>query len=201
MWRTVGYHHVEEALATGKGILLIGAHFTTLDFSSRYVGLTVPIPIYVTYREQKNAVIDFLLKQKRGHSMMKIIHRHDTREVIRQLKNGQIVWYAADQDYGRKHSVFAPFFGVPAATITVPGRYAKMSGAQVIMVSHYRLSDTQGYELVFSPVVENYPQNDEIKDAACLNLEIEKIIRQCPEQYFWLHRRFKTRPEGEAKIY
>lgn len=197
MWRTEGYEHIAAALAKGKGVLLIGAHLTTLDMASRYVGLTVPM--HVTYREQKNPIIDYLLKRHRHHSLMQIIHRHDIREVVRQLKKGSIVWYAPDQDYGRKHSVFAPFFNVPAATITVPSRYAKMSGASVVMVSYYR--DAQGYRLVFGPTVENYPSDDEVANATQLNQQIEKLIQVAPEQYFWVHRRFKTRPAGEEKFY
>jgi KDO2-lipid IV(A) lauroyltransferase len=199
LWHIEGYEHIEAAFAQGKGVLLIGAHFATVDMVSRYAGSV--IPMHVTYREQKNPVIDYLLKQNRHQSLMQIIHRHDVREVVRQLKKGKIVWYAADQDYGRKHSVFAPFFGVSAATITVPSWYAKMSEASVVMVSYYRLPDAQGYRLVFGPTVKNYPSEDDVADAAHLNQEIEKLIRVAPEQYFWVHRRFKTRPVGEKRFY
>jgi KDO2-lipid IV(A) lauroyltransferase len=111
------------------------------------------------------------------------------------------VWYAPDQDYGRKHSVFAPFFGVNAATITATARFASLNNSPVLMFQHTRNDETGQWILKFHPVLADYPTGDEIADATRMNSMLESLIRETPAQYLWLHKRFKTRPEGEPSLY
>ena len=193
-----GTEHLEAAAAQGRGVLMLGAHFTTLDIGGRLARLCVDFD--VIYRKSKNPVMDRLIRQNREKFFGHVIERSDIRQILRSLKAGRIVWYAPDQDYGRKHSVFAPFFGVPAASITATARLARMNHSPVLFISHYR-DDAGHYRVFFSPVLADYPNDDEIINAGRINTEIERAIRKRPSQYMWVHRRFKTRPEGEPPFY
>lgn len=192
-------HHLENAMKQGRGILLLGAHFTTLDFAGRLTAHRYPF--YVTYRPSKNKLIDAMLLYYRTDLFDHAISRDTMRSMIKKLKENKVVWYAPDQDYGRKQSVFAPFFGVNAATITATARIAKMTECIIIPIGQYRLPNGQGYEFVTHPPLENFPQGDEIADATRINQLIEQAILHAPEQYLWQHRRFKTRPLGEESVY
>ena len=108
---------------------------------------------------------------------------------------------APDQDYGRKYSVFAPFFGIPAASITIMSRLAKQTNAIVIPLTYHRKTSGIGYEFYFGAPFENYPSGDLVADCTAYNHFLEQDLRHCPEQYLWQHRRFKTRPEGCPKLY
>jgi KDO2-lipid IV(A) lauroyltransferase len=121
--------------------------------------------------------------------------------VIKNLRNGHIVWYAPDQDYGLKHSVFAPFFGLQTASISVTSRIAELTDAKIVFMSQFRVDNDLSYEVFLTPGPKDYPNGDSQVDAAALNLLIESAVRKAPEQYLWLHRRFKTRPAGEASPY
>jgi KDO2-lipid IV(A) lauroyltransferase len=118
---------------------------------------------------------------------------------MRCLKSGKMLWYAPDQDYGAKHSVFVPFFGNLAATITAGSRFAAFNDSPVIFFSHYRTPDNRAYEIYFSPVPEEYPSGDDEKDATIINKLVEDAIRKQPDQYLWLHKRFKTPPPGKLE--
>ena len=111
---------------------------------------------------------------------------------MRSLKDGDTLWFAPDQDYGARHSVFVPFFGVEAATITATSRFARMNNSPALMFSHTRNPAGSGYTLSIGPVLEGFPSGDDEVDARRINAELESRIRQYPEQYLWLHRRFKT---------
>ena len=129
-----------------------------------------------------------------------MIDRRDIRQLVRLLKQGEVIWYAPDQDYGRKHAVYAPFFDHPAATITATTRLVRMSGAAVVPCAHYRLPDGR-YEVEFGPALDPFPLGDEEQDAALINRVIEQYVRKAPEQYLWVHRRFKHQPEGKPSPY
>ena len=194
-----GLHHLKDALAQGKGVLLLGSHFSTLDLCgavlSSYVGFDV------MYRRNKNELLEAIMTRGREKNFPNAIRRDDIRGVLRNLKAGHAVWYGPDQDYGRKHSTFAPFFGVEAATITATARFAKISGSPVLFFSHYRTKDDQQYVIELSAPLHNYPTGEEVTDATLINSYIEKAILKAPDQYWWVHRRFKTRPEGEERPY
>ena len=117
------------------------------------------------------------------------------------MRQGRAIWYAPDQDYGPKLSLFVPLFGVPAATVTATSKFAKLGRAQVIPMRQTRLPKGQGYLIELEPPLQNFPGESDEQDCLRLNQWIEQAITQHPEQYLWAHRRFKTRPEGEAKLY
>jgi len=193
-----GLEHIEAARAKGQGVLLVGAHFTTIDSSARV--LTQKIPFDVLYRKNKNLLLDYKITEARETFAGSAIVRSDTRQLIRNLREGRVVWYAPDQDYGAHHSVFAPFFGVNAATITGTAKIAQLGKAAVVPLAHFR--DENGhYHIIIKPALENYPSGDDVADAARINRIIEDAVREHPEQYLWVHRRFKTRPPGEPSLY
>lgn len=195
----VGTEHLEAARKSGRGVLLIGGHFTTLDLVGRL--LAEHYPIGVTYRASKNKLVNEIMTRSRERRFHLSIDREEVRKFVRALKAEEIIWYAPDQDYGRKVSVFAPFFGVPAATITATARLARLTDAVLIPMRQYRLPNGKGYEIEFAPPIENFPTGDDVEDATIINQVIEAGILKAPEQYMWLHRRFKTRPKGEQRPY
>jgi len=194
-----GLEHLQAAARRGNGVLLVGAHFTTLDFAGALLSLVADID--VVYRRNRNPVVEWLMRRGRERIYGAVIERSDMRTLLRRLDAGRVVWYAADQDYGRKVSVFAPFFGVTAATISVTSRLARRNGAPVLFFSHFRDELTQRWSIRVSAALDDYPSDDDVADATRLNAIIEREIRRDPAQYLWLHRRFKTRPPGEARPY
>jgi len=191
-----GLENLQKAKAEGRGILLLCAHFTTLEFAGALLSLFETMD--VTYRKHSNPLFEAVMSNGRKRLYPNVIVRENVREAFRSLKQGHIVWYAPDQDYGARHSVFVPFFGVEAATITATTRFARANNSEVIFFSHYRLEDNSGYHLEFSKPIDNYPSGDERVDAARINTIIERAIRKHPEQYLWLHKRFKTQAAGKA---
>jgi KDO2-lipid IV(A) lauroyltransferase len=194
-----GVEHLQKAQALGRGVVLIGGHFTALDIFSQAFAAAVDID--VMYRENKNPVWEWLQVAGRRRYFAGVIERSDTRQILRRLKAGRTVWYAPDQDYGPRHSVFAPFFGVQAASITATSRLARFNNSPVLFMTHFRNWDTLTWTATFSPMIEGFPSDDEVADTTLINTLIERAVRQHPAQYLWIHRRFKTRPEGEAKLY
>jgi KDO2-lipid IV(A) lauroyltransferase len=194
-----GLEHLERAQAAGQGVILVGGHFSCIDVASAPVAGATDID--VIYRENKNPVWEWLQVRGRGHYFDGVIERDDTRRVLRRLKAGRTIWYAADQDYGRKHSVFAPFFGIPAATITATARLARFNRSPVVPLTQYRDLDSLTWEVRFHPPLEDFPSGDDVADATRINAVIEQAVRSHPEQYLWAHRRFKTRPAGEIRPY
>ncbi|WP_110602968.1 MULTISPECIES: LpxL/LpxP family Kdo(2)-lipid IV(A) lauroyl/palmitoleoyl acyltransferase [Salinicola] len=194
-----GTEHMERAMAQGKGALIIGIHFSTLDLGGALHSLFFPAD--VVYRPHDNPVFeDFMTRARRG-IFGAAIDRHDLRGVVRRIKSGHAVWYSPDQDFGREASVFAPFFGVPAASIKLTAKIARMTGAPVMPLMFHRNPDNRTYTLEYLPPLKDFPSGDDVADAAQVNAFIEQAIRRHPEQYLWLHRRFKTRPPGDSSFY
>ncbi len=191
-----GLDRLQSASEQGSGVLLVCAHFSTLEFAGSLLSLFHPMD--VTYRRHKNPLFEELMTRSRQRLYGAVIERRDVRGALRSLKQGHTLWYAPDQDYGPKHSVFVKFFGVPAATITATTRFAGLNKSAVLFFSHYRKSDNSGYHLDFSEVLHDYPSGDEMLDASRINNIIEAAIRKHPEQYIWLHKRFKTQAAGKA---
>lgn len=192
-----GLEHIEKAQAEGRGALLLGAHFTTIDVAGRIVAYYQRVD--TVYRKHKDPVMAYQVTKARDQFGDSIL-RSDMGKLVKTLRRGNLAWYAPDQDYGAKHSVFAPFFGQQAATVTGSARIAKVSRAALLPFSHYR--DERGhYRVVIKPALENFPSGDDVADATLVNQHIEAAIAECPEQYLWVHRRFKTRPEGEQRPY
>lgn len=191
-----GLENLEAALAEGRGVLLLCAHFTTLEFGGFLFNLFQQMD--VTYRPNKNPLFQAAMFRGRKRHYGNVFDRKDVRGAMRSLKAGRILWYAPDQDYGAKHSVFVPFFGQQAATITATSRFARVNNSAVVFYSHYRNEDNSGYHLDFSPPLEAYPSGDDEADAVTINKLVEAAIRKQPDQYLWLHKRFKTQAEGKG---
>lgn len=191
--RVHGLEHYQKALAEGKGVLLLGGHYSTLDLGGCLT--TEFIESDVMQRDHNNPLINAVMTRARERRYGTVLGAKDLRGLLRCLKQGRTVWYATDQDYGRKDIVFAPFFGVPAGTITATFRIAERSGCRVVPFSHFRREDGPGYDIYFGPALDNFPSGDDLADATRTNAIIEQEIRKAPSQYLWMHRRFKTRPE------
>lgn len=194
-----GREHLEEAKKRKKGILLMGGHFSIFDLVLPLLSAQHEKPGYM-YRPNKNPVIDRMMqKGRQRHYNVKSFDRRSIKQMIEFIKSGGAAWYAVDQDFNHKCDIFAPFFGIDAGCITTPSWVAKESNATVLQASQFRHPNGQ-YEIVFSPIFENFGECPK-KDAEDWNNCLEQAIRQHPEQYFWLHRRFKTRPKGEPSLY
>jgi KDO2-lipid IV(A) lauroyltransferase len=200
-WTTViNFEPLRELEAQKKGILLIGVHFLTLEMGARMFGLNWPgIGVY---RPNDNPVLDWLQTWGRLRSNKDMLDRKDLKGMVRALKNGEVVWYAPDHDYGPRSSVFVPFFAVEeAATTTGTWMLAKMSKACLVPFVPRRRADGKGYELIMLDPECNPPLDDGETTASWMNRIVEQCIMMAPEQYMWLHRRFKTRPEGTPSRY
>lgn len=158
-------------------------------------------PMMATYRPHNNKLMEWIQTRGRMRSNKAMIGRNNLRGIVGALKKGEAVWFAPDQDYGRKGSSFAPFFAVKDVA-TTNGTYvlSRLSGAKMLTVTMVRKSDNSGYRLFITPEMEGYPEDENLA-AAYMNKIIEKEIMRAPEQYLWIHRRFKTRPMGEASLY
>lgn len=193
--RIHGIEHFEKALEAGHGVLLLGGHYSTLDLGGSLV--TEYIEADVMQRDHNNPLMNAVMTRARGRRYGNVLGAKDLRGLFRSLKKNRAVWYATDQDYGRKDIVFAPFFGIPAGTITATSRIAERSGCRIVPFSHFRRDDKPGYDIYFHPALEDFPSGNDLEDATRINRIIEQEIRKAPDQYLWMHRRFKTRPEAD----
>jgi KDO2-lipid IV(A) lauroyltransferase len=183
-----GMEHLEAAFARGRGAILIGGHFTTIEIATRILGTAVRMN--VVYRPTKNALLSHIMHSSfRRHGNP--IRHDDIRSMIRALKNNEAVWYAPDQSYRNKGAAMVDFFGIPAATTTATSRLAKISGAAVLTYFPERLPGSAGYRVVIGPPFEDFPGPDPVKDVERFNALLERQILKVPEQYLWMHRRFK----------
>ncbi|MBF0264824.1 MAG: lipid A biosynthesis acyltransferase [Gammaproteobacteria bacterium] len=191
-----GLQHIEKALSDGKGAIIMGAHYTTMEISGCFI--TLDRKFAVSYRPFNNQLMNEITYNARKRIFDRIFERTEIRQTYRYIKGNHLMWIAADQDMGHKqHSVYAPFFGHAAATQTVPSRMAKVTEAPVIPYQSRCLPNAKGYEFEFFPPLENFPGQSLEEDAALTNKVLEDIIRISPEQYLWVHRRFKTQPDGK----
>ncbi len=194
-----GTEILDSALEQDRGVLLLGAHFSHLDLGGAIVASRYRP--YAIYRPNNNPLFDRYIYNGRSGFMPGVIERNDMRAIVRTLKQKQIVWYPPDQDYGRSHSVFAPLFGVNAATITATSRLVKFNQSPVVVMSCVRDDERQCYTVEFYPAPHGFPSGDDVQDATLINQALEHSIGRAPTQYMWTHRRFKTQPDGRAKLY
>ena len=194
-----GLEHLDAAQADGKGVILLSAHFTCLEIGGRL--LSQHRDFHVVYKYHRNPLFERVMKHGRERHFEEAIERSDIRSMIKVLKKGHNCWFALDQDFGYQNAVFAPFMGMPAATLTSTSRIARLTGCAVVPFFVRRLPGAQGYQLSLLPALENFPSGDDLADATRTNALIEAEIRKAPAQYLWVHRRFKSRPEGAADVY
>ena len=205
-----GLEHLQDAQTNGKAVLLLGGHYTMLDLGGllfRHLSA-----IDCVYRPQNNALLDWFIFNGRRHIFERQIEHRDMRLLATRLKEGKVVWYSPDQDYGLKHGVMAPFFGIPSATITAPRRLARLGEKKnppAVMALHtYRTSphtlssgERPQYQITITPALTDYPTKDEVADATRVNQVLEDLIRIDPTQWMWFHKRFKHNETGRTKYY
>lgn len=195
-----GLHNLKKAQENKKGVLVIGVHFMSLELGGRAMGLCQPM--MAMYRPHNNKAMEFVQTWGRMRSNKAMLDRKDLRGMVHALKKGEAVWFAPDQDYGPRGSVFAPLFAVDqAATTSGTFMLARLAKPALVTVVLVRKALGKGYELVIQPELQDYPIDDEMAAAAYMNRVIEKEIMRAPDQYLWLHRRFKTRPAGTPSLY
>ncbi|MFZ4833310.1 kdo(2)-lipid IV(A) palmitoleoyltransferase [Rouxiella sp. Mn2063] len=195
-----GLNHLKQAQQNQKGVLVIGVHFMSLELGGRAMGLCQPM--MAMYRPHNNKAMEFVQTWGRMRSNKAMLDRKDLRGMVHALKKGEAVWFAPDQDYGPRGSVFAPLFAVDQAA-TTSGTYmlARLAKPALVSVVLVRKEKGAGYDLVIQPALTDYPIDDEMAAAAYMNRVVEKEIMRAPSQYLWLHRRFKTRPAGAPSLY
>jgi KDO2-lipid IV(A) lauroyltransferase len=194
-----GFEHVEKPLAEGKGIILLSAHFTTLEISGREMALRLPA-FDAVYRKNRSEFITELQRTGREVSAADTIEKRDIKKMVRNLRKGRPVWYAPDQSYSSKGSEVIPFFGVPSMHTTATSTLARLGNA-VTIPFFSRRNDDGTYTHQIYPPLENFPSGDLVADTKQYVRVLEEHIRTCPEQYFWLHRKFKNLPEGYPDYY
>jgi KDO2-lipid IV(A) lauroyltransferase len=199
MRRTVrieGLEHLQAATANGGGALLISGHFMNLEICGRL--LCDHVPLAGMYRRHRGAVMEWAVLRGRLRYASAMFQQQELRPALRHLKQGGVLWYAPDQDMLGKDTVFAPFFGIPAATITATHQLARLSGCAVLPFFHHRQGDR--YVLRIAAPLAGFPSPDVVADTARVNAAIEAMVREAPAQYLWIHRRFKRRPPGAPPV-
>ncbi|WP_025821087.1 LpxL/LpxP family Kdo(2)-lipid IV(A) lauroyl/palmitoleoyl acyltransferase [Shewanella marina] len=193
-----GQEHVSQTLENGQGVILFAVHCLPLEMGARIFGQFQPG--VGVYRPHNNTVMEYLQVKGRLRSNKALVPKRDVRQMIRSLRSPDVIWYTADQDFGRSSAVFIPFYAVPdAATITGATSLAKLGRAKVLPFFVERNSDDTGYNIEIMPALDNFPGDNEVDDAIRGNQIIEQLIDRNPSQYMWLHRRFKTRPEDKPE--
>ena len=194
-----GAEHVRDALATGKGVILLSAHFTTLEISGRVLAEAIP-PFDAVFRMNRSEFMTELQRSGREVAADTTIEKRDIKKMVRSLRGNRPVWYAPDQSYNRKGSHVIEFFGVPGMHTTATSTLARLGDAVVIPFFPRRLEDNT-YELVLLPALDNFPSGDPVADTRRYVAILENQVRKCPEQYFWVHRKFKDLPDGYPDYY
>ena len=197
--RLEGLEHLHAALARGRGAILLTAHFTPLEIGGRI--LAAATPVNVIYRPSKNEALSYVLSRGRSRNGGHAIPRDDVRAMITALKNNECVWYAPDQSYRKKGAEMVPLFGIPAATNTATSRIARMTGCAVLPFIVERLPGAAGYRAVIQPQLEDFPGDSPRADAERFHRFIETQVRAVPDQYLWIHRRFKGLTAADPDYY
>jgi KDO2-lipid IV(A) lauroyltransferase len=200
--RIEGVEHLQALQRAGTPVLLLAPHFVGLDAGGTRLTLIIDaVSIYA--RQKKNLVLDNWLYYGRSRfgDQLLLARQDGVRGTIKAMRAGRPFYYLPDMDYGRSDAVFVPFFGVEAATITGLSRLARLARARVVPCVTRMLPGGRGYVLELSEPWEDFPTADVEADTRRMNAWLEGVVRTMPEQYYWVHRRFKTRPEGRATFY
>lgn len=190
-----GLEHMEAARTGGRGVIVVSGHFTTLEVCGRL--MCDHVPLAGMYRQHAQAAMEWAVRRGRARYAAAMFPKQDLRGAVRHLKRGGLLWYAPDQDPSRGDSVYVPFFGQPAHSLTSTHQLARMSGAAVLFFQHRRRDDGS-YALKLWPAGPGYPGADAAADTALVMAAIEEMARAAPAQYLWIHRRFKRRPDGAS---
>ena len=196
-----GEEHLQEAVDQGCGIIFLSCHFGCVDINGALLSrIKHDIHLMGTYRDTDPVINDFLFAVRKKFSDM-MVSVMDQRTIARQLRKGSGIWYAPDIEIRGKNSVMVDFMGVKASTTIAMSRLAKVSKAIVVPFAHYRESDDPSYRVKVFPALKHFPSDDVEADTRAINAAIEKMIEPYPLRYWWAIKRFKRRPDGEARIY
>jgi KDO2-lipid IV(A) lauroyltransferase len=196
----IGMENLQAAADEGKGVLLLSAHFSCLDIGGRF--LSQRFRFDAMYRPSNSPVVEHVMARSRARYCGTIIPRDAIKKLLRSLRAGHAVWYAPDQNTQRRKSVFVRFFGHLASTTPATHKLAQMTGARVVPFQTVRKADGSGYRLTLEPALEDFPSEDVEADTQRINDIIERWVREDPDQYLWIHRRFRTRPDRtDPRIY
>lgn len=199
MGKIHGIENLEDAEEKGDGVLMVTGHITCLEIGGKI--LSARAGFGAVYRPLKSEAMEWYQTRGRLKYSEGMISKRNARQAVKKLKNGGVLWYAPDQDFGVDQSEFAPFFGIRTATLLATHRLPKMTGCAVVPMFPRYDKSTGKYDVYVLPALENYPSDDPVADLTRINAIIEQQVREAPEQYWWIHRRFKTRPPGEAPFY
>jgi lauroyl-KDO2-lipid IV(A) myristoyltransferase len=199
-----GFEQIDHYRNQGKQVIVLLSHSVGLDFA--VAAVSMDYPTNGPYKPMRDAVIDFMFTHGRTRFGArfggKLFSRDDgLRPLVKTTREGKILVYLSDEDLGAEHSVFAPFFGVPKATLPMLGRLSKMCNAVVLPCISCYDADLKKYRVKLLPALKDFPSGDDVTDSTIMNQAIEKTILECPAQYLWTFRYFQTRPPGEASVY
>jgi len=194
-----GSEHLKSALSEGKGVILLSAHFTTLEIGGRLISYEKKID--AVYRKHKSSFLEKFVKSKRKSYTNQTIQKTNIREMLKSLKKNHIVWYAPDQNFTGKNSVLTDFFKQPAPSNPGTVRMAKITDAKIVPYVQYRRSDGQGYDCKILPALSNFPSSNDLDDLNRINKIFEEFILEQPSHYYWLHKRFKNLPTEYKDVY
>lgn len=195
-----GLAHLQAALAQGRGALCLFSHFTMIEMGGRLLSEALGRPMHQMVRPNNDPAVEAVIDAARRRFCEKTVEKRDLAELLRSLRAGHPMGYAPDQNFNL-HMAFVPFFGQPAATLTMTSRIARLSGAPVLCCWVSRRPDGFGYRLTIDAPLADFPSRDPVADTARIIALLEAKVRQTPEQYLWAHRRFKTRPDGAGSAY
>jgi len=190
-----GLEHMAAARVGGRGVIVVSGHFTTLEVCGRL--MCDHVPLAGMYRPHAQPAMEWAVRRGRARYAAAMFPKQDVRGAVRHLKRGGLLWYAPDQDPSRGDSVYVPFFGQPAHSLTSTHQLARMSGATVLVFQHARRADGS-YAMKLWPAFEDFPSKDATADTARVIAAIETMADAAPAQYLWIHRRFKRRPDGTS---
>lgn len=194
-----GLEHLDAARKHGQGVVLITGHTTCLELGARLFGERVAAS--GIYRPLGNPLLEDFQNRGRARYAQAMIPRTELRAMVRHLRSGGVLWYAPDQDFGPGRSAFAPFFGVPTATATGILELARLGRARLVPMYPRKDAGNGHITVELEAAFEAFPSDDPVADLTRVNAFLERHVRQAPAQYWWLHRRFKTRPPGETDPY
>ena len=190
-----GVEHIQAARAQGRGVIVVSGHFTTLEICGRL--MCDHVPLAGMYRPHAEPAMEWAVKRGRLRYAAAMFTKQELRPAVKHLKQGGLLWYAPDQDPSRGETVYVPFFGRPANSLSSTHQLARLSGAAVVAFQHKRRDDG-GYDLRILPVLDDIPTQDATADTARVIAAIEDMARAAPDQYLWIHRRFKRQPDGSS---
>ena len=195
-----GKEHLDQAIANNKAVILLTGHFTTLEIGARLIGFYCD-KYNGVFKKAHDPLFNAIMVHYRSNFGDELIDNKNVRSIIRGLRKGHATWFAPDQDFHRQEIVFTPFLGGIASTLTATAKIARLAGAAVVPFYQVRLENGKGFKIIVLPALENFPSDNIEADSARVNKVIEKMVYDCPEQYLWSHKRFKTQPDKKTDFY